>query len=153
MGFQRRLPGVTTGSLVLLGALVALLVAACGGSSTLTHAQLVTKADAACDNADHAAAKLSAPGDSYSSLNTYARDLSPIVQNLIGKLNSLKPASSDRQSLQRYIAALRSGSHGLALMSSATSPTQVSQANALLTSQGLGALAGSLGVPACAASP
>ncbi|HUE27024.1 MAG TPA: hypothetical protein VMP89_09635 [Solirubrobacteraceae bacterium] len=128
------------------------LLAGCGGSSTLSHAQLVTRADAACRQANQAAARLTAPGDSYAALAQYATQLSPIVQRLTGQLGALNASATDRPALQRYLGALRAGDRGLALVARASSPSQVSQASSLVTSQSIPAVAGALGASTCAQS-
>lgn len=130
-----------------------LTVDACGGSGSLTHAQLLSRAAADCRRADQAASRLAAPTESYSSLNQYARGLSPIVSRLIGDLTALKPAAADRRALEGYVGALRGGKRGLELLASASSPPQVSQARSLLASQSLTARASALGVPECGAAP
>jgi hypothetical protein len=130
---------------------VALALSACGGSGALSHSQLVSKAGADCRRATQAAAKLGAPGTSFSSLNTYARGLAPIVTNLIGDLNALKPAAADRSAVQSYVGALRGGDQGLQLLATASSPAEVTQARSILASQ---SLSGASSVaPACGASP
>jgi hypothetical protein len=131
----------------------AFAVGACGGSSTLSHAQLVSRASSDCRRANQAAAHLAAPSSSYSSLNQYARGLSPIVTGLIGNLNSLKPASADRTNLRSYVGALRSGDQGLQLLVSANSPAQVTQARTILASQPLTTRASALGAAACGEAP
>lgn len=141
-----------SGSLLLAAFLAALLVAACGGSSALSHAQLVTRANAACRHADQAAARLSAPGDSYVALARYAGQLSPIVRGLIDKLGALNANATDRTALDRYVGALRAGDRGLGLVASASSPAQLAQASSIVTSESLPAAAGTLGAPTCGAS-
>ncbi len=131
----------------------ALALAACGGSSTLSHAQLVSKASGDCHRADQAASRLAAPAGTYTSLNQYAHGLSPIVTGLIGDLTSLKPAAGDRTPLQSYVGALRSGNQGLELLASASSPAQVTQARTILASQSLSSRASALGAVACGAAP
>jgi hypothetical protein len=129
------------------------LVGACGGSSTLSHSELVSKAASDCRKANQAAARLAAPGQSYSSLNNYARGLSPIVAGLIGNLTALKPGTADRGALQSYVGALRSGDQGLQLLAGASSPAQVTQARTILASHSLSARASTLGAPPCGAAP
>ena len=132
---------------------VSLLVSACGGSSALSHSQLSARAAADCRRANQAAAKLSAPVQSFSSVNAYARGLTPIVHTLIGDLTTLKPATADRAALQGYVGALRTGDQGLQLLAGASSPAQVTQARTLLASQSLPTRASALGAAACGAAP
>lgn len=132
---------------------VAVLVAGCGGSSTLSHAKLLSEASAACQQANTAAARLPTPGDSYSALASYAHRLTPIVERLVDKLDGLKPSAADRPALDRYIAALRDGERSLTLLGSASSPAQVDQAVSLVTSRSIPRLAVDLGAAACGESP
>jgi hypothetical protein len=141
-----------TSWLLALAICPAVMLTGCGGSSSLTHAELAGRAGAACRQADAAAARLSAPGDSYSALARYANQLSPIVQRLIAKLGAMKPNANDRPALARYVNALRAGDRGLALEGSAASAAQVTQAGSVLTSQSIPADASALGAPACGAS-
>jgi hypothetical protein len=141
-----------TARLLIAAAIAAVALAGCGGSSTLSHAQLATRADTACRQADAAAAGLAAPGNSYASLAHYASELSPIVRTLTDKLGALKANASDRPALQRYLAALRAGDHGLALVGNASSAAQVAQATSLVSSQSIPAVANALGAPTCGAS-
>ena len=135
----------------IVGGMLAL--AGCGGTSTLSHTQLAAKAGSACRTANETAAHLSAPAQTYASLNHYALGLSPIVHTLIGKLAALKARSADRAALQSYITALRSGDQGLGMLASASSAAQVTQARTVLASQSLSTRAGALGAPACGAAP
>lgn len=151
VGAKERLRGWGCGATVAAG--LAVSVSACGGSGTLSHAQLLSKAAADCRKADVAAARLPAPSQSYSSLNQYARGLSPIVDTLIGSLTALKPAASDRGPLQGYVGALRGGDQGLRLLGSASSPAQVTQARSMIASQSLSAHASTLGVSDCGSAP
>lgn len=130
----------------------AVLLAGCGGSSSLSHAQLAARATAACHKAVTSTARLAAPGPGYAGLNSYASRLSPIVTSLVDTLDSLKANSSDKPALERYVSALRAGDRGLTLLADASSPAQVTQATLLVSSQSMPALADALGAPACGAS-
>jgi hypothetical protein len=147
-GRSRRRPAILVAAIS-----AALLLSACGGSSTLSHSQLAAKAGAECRRANQAAARLTAPAQSYSSLNQYARGLSPIVHTLIGNLTALKAGGGDRATLTGYVGALRNGSQGLDLLATASTPAQVTQAHQVLASQPLRTRAGALGAPACGAAP
>jgi hypothetical protein len=119
----------------------------------MSHTELVTKAASECRTANQAASHLNAPGQSYNSLNTYAKSLSPIVQTLIGNLAALKPSDADRSALNGYVTALRNGDQGLKLLAGASSPAQVTQARTLLASQSIQSRATALGAAACGAEP
>jgi hypothetical protein len=138
----------------MVGAISAVsLLSACGGSSPLSHSQLAAKASAECRKAGQAAARLTAPAQTYSSLNHYARDLSPIVPTLIGNLTALEAGGGDRVNLSSYVGALRTGNQGLDLLAGASTPAQVIQARGILASEPLGTRSGVLGAPACGAAP
>jgi hypothetical protein len=129
------------------------LLAGCGGSSGLSHGELVAHANADCEQAVRSAARLGSPGASYAALNRYSRQLSPIVKQLIGSLGSLSTQASEPEALERYIAALRTGSHGLELLAGANTDTQATQAVSLIDSRPVASLARSLGASACATTP
>ena len=141
----------------LLGVLLpaALLLAGCGSSSSgLSHAEVVKRASADCDQAVAATAALGAPGGSYADLNHYAQQLSPIVKHLIGGLAALKPAqTTERKTLNEYLTSLRNGERALTLLQSADSADQASEAVSQLSAQPVAKLANSLGVSACASTP
>jgi hypothetical protein len=128
---------------------VTMLIAGCGSSSSLSHAQLAANATAACRQADGSAARLALPGVGYAGLKRYASQLSPIVDRLIDRLGALNANQSDKPMLERYVGALRTGDRGLALLARASSPAQVSQASSVVSSASIPALAGALGAPAC----
>jgi len=130
----------------------AVLLAGCGGSSSLSHAQLDARATTACHKAVTSAARLATPGSGYAGLHSYASRLSPIVTGLVDALDNLKASAADKPALERYVSALRAGDRGLALLADASTPAQVTQATSLLSSQSLPALADALGAPACGAS-
>ena len=131
------------------GMLLALLLAGCGGSKSLSHAQLAARATTACRQAAVSVARLDQPGPGYTALQKYASEVSPIVARLINALDGLKANASDKPALERYVSALQSGERGLALLADASSPTQLTQATSLLDSQSIPSLADALGAPAC----
>ncbi len=132
--------------------LLALLLAGCGGSKSLSHTQLVTRATTACRQANLSVAHLGGPGAGYAGLQKYASQVSPIVSRLIGTLRGLKASAGDKPALERYVNALEAGNRALALMAGASSPVQLTQASALLGSQSISSLANALGAPACGTS-
>ena len=138
-----------------LAALLAVAATAggCGGSSTLTHAQLVAKADEACSQATSAAGRLGSPPATYAGLAEYARKLSPIVEKLIGNLQGLHASTNDRPELSNYVTALATGDHGLVLLEKVSSPAELNQATSVLEAGAIPTLASRLGAPNCAASP
>jgi hypothetical protein len=132
--------------------LLALLLVGCGGSKSLSHAQLAARATAACHQANVSVARLGGPGAGYAGLRKYASRVSPIANRLTNTLDSLKASATDKPALQRYVSALRAGDRGLALLAGASSPAQLTQATSLLDSQSIPSLADALGAPACGAS-
>lgn len=134
------------------GVLLTVLLAGCGGSNSLSHTQLAARATTACHQADASVLRLGGPGDGYAGLRKYAGQVSPIVSRLINTLEGLKANAADRPALERYVSALQSGNHGLALLGRASSPAQLAQAISLLDSQSIPSLAHALGAPACGTS-
>ena len=134
------------------GMLLALLLAGCGGSKSLSHTQLVTRATTACHQANASVARLGGPATGYAGLHAYAGEVSPIVGRLIQTLDGLKPNAADKPALARYVSALQAGNHGLALLARASSPAQLTQATSVLASQSISSLADALGAPACGTS-
>jgi hypothetical protein len=132
--------------------LLAALLAGCGGSGSLSHAQLAARATTACRQANASVARLGGPGSGYPALRKYAGQVSPIVSRLIHTLDGLKANRADKPALERYVNALQDGEHGLALLARASSPAQLSQATSLLDSESIPSLAGALGAPACGTS-
>jgi hypothetical protein len=132
---------------------VAAAIGGCGGSSTLTHAQLVAKANQACGQATAAAGRLGSPPATYAGLAGYARKLSPIVEKLIGNLRSLNASGNDRPALSNYVSALTAGDHALVLLEKASSPAELGQATSALEAGAIPTLASKLGASECAAGP
>lgn len=132
--------------------LLAVLVASCGGSKSLSHAQLAARATAACRQANASVARLGGPASGYPALRKYAGQVSPIVGRLIHTLDGLKANATDKPVLERYVRALQDGQHGLVLLGRASSPAQLTQATTLLDSESIPSLADALGAPACGTS-
>jgi hypothetical protein len=141
------------GALLAVVMAAAVLVAGCGGTKTLSHSALVTKADTACQSANAAVSKLGAPTASLSALTTYAGKLLPISQALVTKLSALKPASSDQAKLDKLVAALKNGNKGLKMMAAATTTAQTNAATSIIVAQSVPSAANALGAATCAASP
>jgi hypothetical protein len=138
---------------VALVVAMALLVAGCGGTKTLSHSALITKANAACQQANSAVSKLGAPTASLSALTGYATKVLPISQQLVTKLAALKPASGDQSSLNSLVSALKNGNRGLKMMSTATTTAQTTAANQIIIAQSVPKAATTLGATTCASSP
>jgi hypothetical protein len=128
-------------------------LAGCGGASHLSHAQVVSQADAACRQANTAVARIGAPVATLPALAKYAGRVLPISEKLINQLDALNAASSDKTALQNYTAALRAGNRGLTMMRTATSAAQVHQASQLIAKQNIPQLADKIGATVCAQAP
>jgi hypothetical protein len=146
---RRRLIGMRLAAVLVVPA----AVGGCGGTSTLTHAQLGAKANQACSQATATAGRLGSPPATYAGLADYARKLSPIVEKLIGNLQTLNASATDRQALNNYVSALTVGNHGLVLLEKASSPAALSQATTAVEAGAMPTLASALGAPKCAVSP
>jgi hypothetical protein len=115
-----RVPG-SRGAVGAVAALV--IIAGCGGSShptTLTHAQLVKRANAACATANAQAAQQSKP-HTPAQLAALAGHLQQIAGTLISQLRSLDPSSADRAGYEKYLQDLRTGDHLLSQLRAAAS--------------------------------
>ena len=130
-----------------------LCVSACGGSSSLSHSALVSRANSACSQADAAVSHLGAPAASFSALAHYAQQVLPISEHLVRRLSALKAASADQPALDRLVSALRTGNRGLTMLSTATSTVQTRAATQLIVGHSVPQAADALGASACATSP
>lgn len=128
-------------------------LAACGGSSQLSHAEVVSQANAACRQANTAVAGIGTPVATLPGLAKYAGEVLPISRKLINQLDALNATSSDETALHDYTAALRTGNHGLMTMQHATSAAQAQQASQLIAKQNIPQLANKIGASVCAQPP
>lgn len=119
------------GGLATLAAGAALL-AGCGSSATLSHAQLISKADSACSATNAKIASLPAPS-SLAALATYASGTRSATTQLHQKLAGLKASSADKAAVDRYLAALEQGNSLLARISSAAAKGDSSAVSSLGT--------------------
>ena len=86
---------------------VCVAVAGCGGSSTLSRAELVKKANAICAQSESQAAKLQAPTSSDAkSQAAYWDKAVPVVSNASSQLSALKPDSSTSADWNAFIGKL-----------------------------------------------
>lgn len=128
-------------------------LAGCGGSSHLSHAQVVSDANAACRQANAAVTRIGTPVATLPGLSKYAGQVLPISQGLIDRLDALDAANADRTALQNYTAALATGNRGLTMMQHATSPAQAQQASQLIARENIPQLADKIGAKVCAQPP
>jgi hypothetical protein len=135
-------------------AVLAVLLGGCGGSSGLSHAQLIDRADAYCHQATARVAALTAPS-SLASLAAYANQTRSETAELASQLKSLKPSSSDKQALDRYIQSLEKGNALLGRIASAASANESTTVGTLgkeLAAVPTAALASQDGLTDCAQS-
>jgi hypothetical protein len=134
-------------------AAIATGLAGCGGSSHLSHAQVVSQANAACRQANSAVTRIGTPVATLPGLSKYAGQVLPISRKLISRLDALNATNSDETALRNYTAALRTGNRSLAMMQRATSPAQAQQASQLIAKQNIPQLADKIGATVCARPP
>jgi hypothetical protein len=132
---------------------VTVAVAGCGGSSHLSHAKIVSEADAACRQANAAVARIGTPIATLPALSTYAGRVLPISGKRINQLDALNASSSDKTALHKYTQALRAGNRGLMVMRSATSAAQAQRASQMIAKQKIPQLAGKIGATVCGQPP
>jgi hypothetical protein len=128
-------------------------LAGCGGSSHLSHAKVVSEANAACRQANTAVARIGTPLATLPGLAKYAARVLPISRHLITRLAALNATSSDTTALHNYTAALQVGNRGLSMMQTATSAAQAQQASELIAKQHITQLADKIGATVCAQAP
>jgi hypothetical protein len=134
-------------------AAITTVLAGCGGSSHLSHAQVVSEANAACRQANAAVTRIGTPVATFRGLSKYAGQVLPISQKLISRLDALNAADADKAALANYTAALRTGNRALVMMQHATSPAQAQQASLLITKENIPQLADKIGATVCARPP
>jgi hypothetical protein len=125
----------------------------CAGSSHLSHAQVVSDANAACRQANAAVTRIGTPVATLPGLSKYSGEVLPISRKLISRLDALNAGSSDKPALRNYTAALRTGNRSLAMMQHATSAAQAQQASQLIAKQDIPQLADKIGATVCAQPP
>lgn len=146
-----------TGKGLLLPVLAAGTVglAGCGGSSTLSHAQLVSKGNSACQATNATIAALPAPG-TLKDLSSYADSTRAATTQLRHKLASLKAPTADQAGVKKYLAALAQGDVLLGRISTAAARGESSAVSALgseLAALPTSTLASAVGLSQCATSP
>jgi hypothetical protein len=132
---------------------IATALAGCGGSSHLSHAKVVSEANAACRQANTAVTHIGTPVATLAGLSKYAGQVLPISRKLISQLDALNATSSDETALRNYTAALRTGNRGLIMMQRATSSAQAQQASQLIAKVNIPQLADKIGATVCAQPP
>jgi hypothetical protein len=134
---------------------VTLALAGCGSSGTLSHAELVSRADTACRETNANIARLSGPRD-LKALASYATSTRTLTSQLEQSLSALTPPSADRAALNRYLASLRRGDTILAQLSTAAAGgdrAAVSSLGEELAGLHSGALAAAADLSSCALPP
>ncbi|HEY4278212.1 MAG TPA: hypothetical protein VGM91_08340 [Conexibacter sp.] len=153
------LPAKRRIAMVLVSGAVVAGVAGCGGGSSsnsrLSHSELVSKANAACQKANTTVAALQSPTDN-AGLASYSSKLAAATGQMEQQIASLKPPSSDERSIGAYLAALRQSNALLAQLRSAAqqgNTGQVREIGTQLQAIGIGALAARAGLGSCATPP
>jgi hypothetical protein len=133
-------------------ALTAVALAGCGSSGSLTHAQLVSDANAVCKATNAQIATLPVPRD-LQALATYAASTRTATTHLQQQLSALHASTSDQPAVARYVAALKQGDALLGRISSAAAggdSASVSSLGDQLAAVPAGTLAADAGFSACA---
>jgi hypothetical protein len=143
----------STGALTCIAVLA---LAGCGSSgsssATLTHAQLVSRADALCKATNAQLASLPVPG-SLKSLAGYATSTLSATDRLHKDLAALHPSAADAAPVTRYLTALAQGDQILDQISTAAADGDSSTVRTLgrkLSAINAGPLAVAAGLSACA---
>jgi hypothetical protein len=132
-----------------------LVIAGCGSSGssgTLSQAQLVSRANAACSATNARIADQAGPS-SLKELAGYASSTRAATVQLQHSLSALKPPSSESAALDRYLAALEQGNALLARISSAAGAGEGAAVSSLgkeLAKIPTATLANAAGLSACA---
>jgi hypothetical protein len=155
-GRGRRSRATVEGTALALAG-TALLLAGCGGggSSTLTHQELVSKANAACAAANAQAAALPAP-KATADLVPYLSRSERIVLALKEKISALPAAQADRASVQRYVGALTKADAVLDDMTNAARNENAAAVKFLagdIAAANIGPAAARAGFSTCATAP
>jgi len=87
----------------LLAVAVAVALAGCGGSSTLTHSQLVSQANAVCRTKNAQVSALGRPTTLAGLQHALALGI-PIAEQAETRLRALKPPSSDAAAFRQTLA-------------------------------------------------
>jgi hypothetical protein len=131
------------------------VIAGCGstgGSGSLSRAQLVSRANAACSATDARIADQAGPS-SLEQLAGYASSTRAATVQLQHSLAALKAPSSESAALGRYLAALEQGNALLARISSAADAGEGAAVSSLgkeLAKIPTATLANAAGLSACA---
>jgi hypothetical protein len=137
--------------LALVG--VAVGLAGCGGSGSLSHAQFVRRADAECRATNSRIAALPTPSN-LKGLASYATGTRSATAQLRQTLAALETPKVDQPALGRYLAALEQGNAILARISTAAAAGESATVSSLgkeLAALPTSSLASKAGLPTCAA--
>jgi hypothetical protein len=123
-------------------------------SGALTHAQLVSQADAACAKASDAIGAIPA-ARSLSALAEYAAAVRRVGQDLREQLGALKPGADDQAAYATYLDGIDASNAALDAMRTAAQggdAQAVRAAAATIDKTAVGVLATRAGLPGCAAT-
>jgi hypothetical protein len=151
MGAETTRLGRSGSLLALVG--VAVGLAGCGGSGTLSHARFVSRADAECRATNSRIAALPTPSN-LKGLASYATGTRSATVQLRQALAALKTPKVDQPALDRYLAALGQGNAILVRISTAAAAGESATVSSLgkeLAALPTSSLASKAGLPTCAA--
>jgi hypothetical protein len=123
-------------------------------SAALSHEELVSQADAACEQAATAIAKVT-PARSLSGLAAYAAQVRRIGTHLRGQLAGLTPSADDQAAFGKYLDGIDASNAALGAMRTAArdgDDAAVRAAAATIDKTAVGVLATRAGLPGCAAT-
>jgi soluble cytochrome b562 len=129
---------------------------ATAGAATgaLNHAQLVAQADAACQQASQAIAKIPA-ARSLDALADYAGQVRDVGSDLHDRLSALTPTAADRAAYAKYLDGLDASNQALDAMRTAAQNGDASAVRAAartIDATAVGVLATRAGLAGCAAT-
>lgn len=130
------------------------MLAGCGSDSdaSLTHAQLVDQANAACKDANAKVAAVPVPTD-QAALAAYATKVAGITGDLESTISDLKPPKNDEAAMAKYTAGLEKSNGLLTQLAEAAKKSDAGRVKALSTrigSTSVGVLAARAGLGTCA---
>jgi hypothetical protein len=148
---------VRTRATAVVAGLLVLTLAGCGGGGgggRLSRDAYVTKADAICTSYVEQRAKLPAP-TSIAAVPAYADGVLPLLAAGLKKLHALRPPAEMEDGVSTWLKAVGDGRKALGDLSTAAKAHDVTKtrelgSKAIQIRSHVAALAGSLGLTACA---
>lgn len=153
-GWCRR--GARPGAAGALTLAVAVLLAGCGGSGSLSRRQFVTRANGACHRANAKVSALPRPAAGLGGVADYARELQPIASRLATDLGQLEPPRAVQKDFRRYVDELHAGVSKLSALRAAArsgDAGEVERLSGAIGSRPTDGIATRLGLGECAKHP